>query len=83
MSDLDPEVMSIFMREESSSAAEATQVCASTMLPHTQEHNYNRVSTSGETLSKGGCIKVTCALCIYLLAVSCDNTIPGLLSNLI
>lgn len=59
MSDLDPEVMSIFMREESSSAAEATQVCMSTVLPHTQEYNYNRVSTSGETISKAGFITVT------------------------
>jgi S-adenosylmethionine decarboxylase len=50
MSDLDPEVMNIFTREESSSAAEATQVCITTLLPHAQEHNYNRVSTSGENV---------------------------------
>lgn len=49
MSDLDPEVMAIFTREESSSAAEATQVCMAAVLLHGQEHNYNRVSTSGET----------------------------------
>lgn len=34
MSDLDPEVMTIFTREESSSAAEATQVCMAALLLH-------------------------------------------------
>lgn len=33
MSDLDPEVMSIFTRDESSSAAEATQVGMTAVLP--------------------------------------------------